>query len=128
MGRMMVVAALLAVVLGGFGIASAQSRPFDFDQRRIMARSVPFWGEGGPRRSGSVDHADHHGSARSERLAPGYAPRDRLISPGEAARRARQRYGGRVLGVELARDGAPYYRVKLLRDGNVRVVRIPARR
>ncbi|MCO6441913.1 MAG: hypothetical protein J5I81_12720 [Nitrococcus mobilis] len=125
---MMVVAALLAVVLGGFGVASAQLRSFDFDQRRFIARAAPFWGEGRPRRSGSVDHADHYGSARSERLAPGYAPRDRLISPAEAARRAQQRYGGRVLGVELARDGAPYYRVKLLRNGNVRVVRIPAGR
>ncbi len=125
---MMVMAVLLVVFLGEYGIASAQSRPFDFDQRRVMTRSMPFSGEGGPRRSGSVDHVDHHGSARPESLAPGYAPRDGLISPGEAARRAQQRYGGRVLGVEFARDGAPYYRVKLLRNGNVRIVRIPARR
>jgi len=42
------------------------------------------------------------------------------ISPAEAAQRAQQiNGGGRVLSVEKAGDG---YRVKLLRDGEVRVV------
>lgn len=124
----MIVAALLSAALGGFGMASAQARPFDFDQRRSVTRSLPSPREVEHRRSASVDHAEHFGSARSERLAPAYAPRDRLISPAEAVRRAQQHYGGRVLSVELARDGAPYYRIKLLRNGNVSVVRIPAGR
>jgi hypothetical protein len=45
---------------------------------------------------------------------------DRGLSPDEAARRAQQQNGGgRVLSVEPAGSG---YRVKLLRDGEVRVV------
>lgn len=47
---------------------------------------------------------------------------NRAISPEEAARRAQQQNGGgRVLSVEQAGGG---YRVKLLRDGEVRVVYI----
>lgn len=56
-------------------------------------------------------------------LPPGREARDneqRGMSPGEAAQRAQQiNGGGRVLSVERAGDG---YRVKLLRDGEVRVV------
>lgn len=49
------------------------------------------------------------------------------IGPAQAAARARQRYGGRVLDVTLERRGTrPHYRVKLLEDGNVRSVRVPA--
>jgi hypothetical protein len=45
---------------------------------------------------------------------------DRGLSPDEAARRAQQQNGGgRVLSVEPAGNG---YRVKLLRDGEVRIV------
>jgi hypothetical protein len=47
------------------------------------------------------------------------APR---LSPGDAARRAQQQYGGRVLSVYPAGDG---YRVKMLRDGEVSVVSVP---
>lgn len=44
----------------------------------------------------------------------------RGLSPSDAARRAQQQNGGgRVLGVEPAGNG---YRVKLLKDGEVRVV------
>lgn len=58
--------------------------------------------------------------------APGEAGQPR-ISPAEAAARARQRYGGKVLDVSLERRGVrPHYRVKLLKDGNVRSVRVPA--
>lgn len=47
------------------------------------------------------------------------------MSPSQAAREAQMRYGGgRVLSVDPAGDG---YRVKLLRDGDVRVVFIPNR-
>lgn len=49
------------------------------------------------------------------------APR---ISPAQAAHKARQRYGGKVLSVDLQSSG--YYRVKLIDNGNVRVVRIAA--
>ncbi|GAC1627887.1 MAG: hypothetical protein NVS9B10_17260 [Nevskia sp.] len=57
-------------------------------------------------------------------LPPGRENREdqprRDLSPGEAAQRAQQiNGGGRVLSVEQAGDG---YRVKLLRDGEVRVV------
>lgn len=126
MGHRMIVAALLATVLGGFGMVSAQARTFDFDQRRFVSR-LP--GEGEQRRPASPDHGEYSGSAHPRAIAPAYAPRDhRLISPAQAVRRAQQRYGGRVLNVELVRDGAPYYRVKLLRNGNVRVVRVSAGR
>lgn len=42
-------------------------------------------------------------------------------TPAEAAREARERYGGKVLAVSRDGDG---YRVKLIKQGNVRVVRI----
>jgi len=50
------------------------------------------------------------------------------LAPAEAARRARKQHGGRVLNVVLE-DGpsGPYYRVKLLDSGRVRVVDIQAR-
>lgn len=48
------------------------------------------------------------------------------ISAAQAATRARREYGGRVLDVSLERGARPYYRVKLLKNGNVRSVRIPA--
>lgn len=61
-------------------------------------------------------------------LNPGRESRDRDdrprggMSPNEAARRAqRENGGGRVLSVEQSGDG---YRVKLLRDGEVRVVHV----
>ena len=47
------------------------------------------------------------------------------MTPSQAAREAQMRYGGgRVLSVDAAGDG---YRVKLLRDGDVRIVFIPDR-
>lgn len=61
-------------------------------------------------------------------LNPGREARDRDeqprggLSPNEAARRAqRENGGGRVLSVESSGDG---YRVKLLRDGEVRIVHV----
>jgi hypothetical protein len=45
------------------------------------------------------------------------------ISPGDAARRAQGMYGGgRVLSVD---PNGPDYRVKLLKDGEVRVITVP---
>lgn len=50
------------------------------------------------------------------------------VAPGEAARRAAREYGGRVLNVVLEDGpGGPYYRVKLLDGGRVRVVHVEAR-
>lgn len=49
------------------------------------------------------------------------------ISPAEAAQQAREQHGGKVLSVDLERgDSAPQYRVKIIDNGNVRVVRVPA--
>lgn len=49
----------------------------------------------------------------------------RSLTPAQAAREAQSRYGGgRVLSVDRAGEG---FRVKLLRDGDVRVVFIPDR-
>ena len=50
--------------------------------------------------------------------------RSRSMTPAQAAREAQKRYGGgKVLSVDPSGDG---YRVKLLRDGDVRVVFISA--
>lgn len=50
------------------------------------------------------------------------------VAPAEAARRASREYGGRVLNVALEDGpGGPYYRVKLLDGGRVRVVHVEAR-
>lgn len=49
------------------------------------------------------------------------------LSPNQAADRARDKYGGRVLNVLLEHGpSGPYYRVKLLDSGRVRVVHIKA--
>ncbi|WP_420466812.1 hypothetical protein [Panacagrimonas sp.] len=51
--------------------------------------------------------------------------RSRGMTPAQAAREAQKRYGGgKVLSVDPSGDG---YRVKLLRDGDVRVVFISGR-
>ena len=52
------------------------------------------------------------------------------ISAEEAARRAKKLYGGKVLSSRFVDPGdePPYFRVKLISDGTVRVVRIENRR
>ena len=52
------------------------------------------------------------------------------ISAEEAARRAKEQYGGKVLSSRLVdpSDQPAYFRVKLISDGTVRVVRIENRR
>ncbi|MES1944658.1 hypothetical protein PC39_11102 [Salinisphaera sp. PC39] len=52
--------------------------------------------------------------------------REPRISPAQAAAEARREHGGKVLDVHLERGARPHYRVKLLKDGNVRSVRVPA--
>lgn len=62
----------------------------------------------------------------SRAVAPALAPQQRhapRMSPGDAARLAQQRHGGRVLAVDPVENG---YRVKLLDDGEVRMVFISA--
>lgn len=56
--------------------------------------------------------------------------KDRRVSAQEAARAAQARYGGKVLSVKMKQPPGerPYYRVKLLSNGHVRVVRIDAGR
>ncbi len=56
--------------------------------------------------------------------------REDVISREAAALEAQAHYGGRVLSVELERpdSGPPFYRVKLLSNGNVRVVNVDAQR
>lgn len=49
------------------------------------------------------------------------------VSAAQAARAARHEYGGKVLSVILAaNDDTPYYQVKLLSSGQVRVVHVTA--
>lgn len=70
----------------------------------------------------AVQAKPHRGASRDHGQAG-----HQLISPGEAAREAQSRYGGRVLSVHLHGQGEnAYYSVKLLRHGTVRVVRVPA--
>lgn len=79
--------------------------------------------------------AEGAGPARDEaragihRAADDEAKRPRPnVEPGEAARRASREYGGRVLNVVLEEGpGGPYYRVKLLDGGRVRIVHVEAR-
>ncbi len=52
------------------------------------------------------------------------------ISAEEAGRLAKEQYGGRVLSVDLVTQQGEdaYYRVKLISEGTVRVVRVAAER
>lgn len=62
--------------------------------------------------------------AAGDGLGPALPRQGEGKTAAQAAREARERYGGRVLSVSKSGNG---YRVKLLEDGNVRVVTIPAR-
>lgn len=57
-------------------------------------------------------------------------PRRELISSSEAVRQAREAYPGKVLSVRLRNQdsGQPFYAVKIIKKGKVRVVRVPAQR
>ena len=56
------------------------------------------------------------------------ATEQKLLSPSEAISIAEQQYGGKVLSIELIRsEGSPsYYRIKMISNGKVRIVRINA--
>lgn len=75
---------------------------------------------------GSTPHGEDNRSEQPRQNATQQRP---AITPEQAAQRARDRFGGRVLNVILEHGpGGPYYRVKLLEHGRVRVVDIDARR
>lgn len=59
-----------------------------------------------------------------------YSASQQLLSPEEAARKAQSEHGGKVLGVELREpnDKPPFYRVKLMKKGKVRIMRVRATR
>ncbi len=56
----------------------------------------------------------------------GAAFAERPLTPDEAARLAQRDYGGRVLDIRAAKNG--HYRVKILKNGRVRVIDIDGRR
>lgn len=75
--------------------------------------------------SNTGDHGRSGHGMQSESLAPRHAAPQ--LTPYEAADRARDQYGGRVLNVVLEHGpSGPYYRVKLLDGGRVRVVHVSA--
>jgi hypothetical protein len=63
---------------------------------------------------------------------PGLAPADGggYRSKGEAASEARRQMDGRILSIKLydRPPAPPEYRVKMLREGDVHLLRLPARR
>jgi len=93
----------MAVLLLGLALgATASANPLRFDQKPPKLQPDSF----APRRSGQEE-----------------SHRDNGISAQEAAREAQQRNGGgRVLSVDEAGNG---WRVKLLKDGDVRIVFVP---
>jgi hypothetical protein len=60
---------------------------------------------------------------------PGHAPADggAFASRDEAAAEARRRVDGRILSIKLG-GNPPEYRVKILRNGDVHLLRLPAKR
>lgn len=75
--------------------------------------------------SHSRDQAHSSRGAQSDARAPSHAAPQ--LSPEQAADRAREEYGGRVLNVVLEHGSSgPYYRVKLLDGGRVRVAHVGA--
>ena len=98
----------MAVFLGGSLLAPAQARPDREDRQE--------------RKEQRKQRDDRGERAEQWRSRRGVLTRD------EAARRAQQKYGGRVLSVDLLQsDNAPArYRIKLLSEGNVRTVDVNA--
>lgn len=88
----------------------------------VLGVAAPAWAQR-PGRPGNG-----HAQRFQRQRRPPSGARRRLRSPRAAARQAQQRFGGRVLSVQLERGARPVYRVKLLSGGVVRVVRIPAQR
>lgn len=94
------------------------------DERRFVERRYEERRyDGGRRDEARRDENRYLGGREASLVDRRSAPEGRSASrmtAGQAARQAQQRYGGgRVLSVDSMGDG---YRVKLLRDGDVRVV------
>lgn len=90
----------------------------------ILAAAVSGLALGQP--AGARDR-DHGLFGATDMLQPGTLVdrRERGMTAAQAAREAQKRYGGgKVLSVDPTGDG---FRVKLLRDGDVRIVIIPDR-
>lgn len=69
--------------------------------------------------SGAPDHS----TPREKKARP--SPKQPRMTAEQAASQARDKYNGRVLSVTLEHDqDDPYYRVKILKQGRVRVVTI----
>lgn len=100
----------LAVVVCACAAPSALARLGDSGLRSSLAEAA-----------GPSSQRGDGGNGESERPEPN-------VAPAEAGRRASREYGGRVLNVVLEDGpGGPYYRVKLLNGGRVRVVHVEAR-
>lgn len=91
---------LILCLLSAIGAAPATARPDD-DAARRLTDTLP---QTAPRE-----------------LQPAAGLSEKTLSPSEAARQVQRRYGGRVLAVQAEGSG---YRVKVLKDGEVRVYEV----
>lgn len=93
----------------------------------LIASPLAWAAPGGALGSGFAQSAGP-GNQSAQRTADKAQQAAPNVAPAEAARRASREYGGRVLNVVLEDGpGGPYYRVKLLNGGRVRVVHVEAR-
>lgn len=93
---------LTLCLFSAIGTAPVSARPDDDAGRaRRLADTVP--------------------QAAPRELQPAEKLNDRSMSPSEAARQVQRRHGGRVLAVQPDGDG---YRVKVLKDGEVRIYQV----
>jgi hypothetical protein len=111
--RLLPTLALAMTLLAG-GLVGGEAFGRDRDRDRHGHRDDDGGGYfGGGREASLVQRRNRGGDDDSD-------SRSSRMSPSQAAREAQQRYGGgRVLSVDSMGGG---YRVKLLRDGDVRVV------
>lgn len=114
----------LVVVLFSSATAAAEppSRPMPPETGPWLIRHIEAGARDGPDAKSNRPARDTSDQNRDqpEQRAP-------TITPAQAAQRAREHFGGRILNVMLEHGQAgPYYRVKLLKQGRVRVVDIDA--
>lgn len=91
---------LILCLFSALGTTPVAARPDD-DAGRRLADTVP--------------------QAASRELQPAAGLSERAMSPSEAARQVQRRHGGRVLAVQPDGSG---YRVKVLKDGEVRIYQV----
>lgn len=130
-------ALILTAILGCALMAPAQAKP-DREDRQDRHERIEKRNDNDNDRDRENDRArsdrdkdrqSHRGrSDRRSESGERRHSRKGVLTRDEAARRAQQRYGGRVLSVDLLQsDSAPArYRIKLLSDGNVRTVDVNA--